>query len=199
MKKVYFLPHNIRKRIPSLLDENLHGNLKRKVFGPEPYRDPNYFGQGHNNYPHPRHFDPDPNGFGPSPKYFGRDPIHYGPGPNDLRGEMRPYREEVPPFDPLHSSVRQPNDFSEIEKKDIVYESIIRRINQKELSEKYKTTMTGIRTILHEAGFIEIPNDWATSKLPFQGMVFQYMEFCIQNFICSRGNICRYPQCISLR
>jgi len=47
-----------------------------------------------------------------------------------------------------------------------VEDSILNRINQKELSEKYETSVFYVRAILQGEGFIQIPKDWAKSDLP---------------------------------
>jgi len=144
--------------------------LNRKRLGP----DRNYFG-------------PNPNYFGPKPNYFGQDPNYFEPRSNlpNFRGEPRPPKNArlyEKPFDSFHSgtryeseirAIRQPKDINDDEKKEIVYESIIRRINQHELSIKYKTSVEGIRQILHDAGFHQIPSNWATSNFPFQGKMSQ--------------------------
>ena len=66
------------------------------------------------------------------------------------------------------TNIRKPKDFSKDEVKNIVEDSILKKINQKELSEKYETSVFYIRAILEKEGFFQIPKDWTKSDLPLQ-------------------------------
>ena len=64
------------------------------------------------------------------------------------------------------TEAREPSEISDEEKKQIVHDSVIRRMNPKVLSVIHKTSIDGVRVILNDAGFPDIPKDWEESNYP---------------------------------